>query len=492
MVAVGPLSWNSDITAVVGDVITARFGGAWDNYRWSGTWSRINPTFAADGASWLHDESPWSIRCPRYANGRIVLVDENEYDPHQRATRSPGDWPILEMDHPDASGQVEGIVDEFDPSRVVYANALGDGVDIVAGLWYGEGTRYPRPEHLVRVRALPPGDSDIVIYERIYTPLSIPGWNGSLREIGSTGAVLLTPNGDAGIVMLPAFAWYRADAGQGELVRIPISVTAERMAGYTRIAKTIPRWFVAAAIAAGTWVTADETTTTFYSNANPETVSVDGYVYRNGTNLTWSGIRDGAGTTANDSIAFSAGCGLDSGSSTDGWNLNLRGIYLFDTSSIGAANAVSAATFGITGNAKSNTFGTSPEMAVVASNPASNTALVAADYGTLGTTEFAPRVAYSSWSGGGGLASWAFNSTGLAAVSVSGITKIGTRSGWDLDNSPPAWLASKTMRMTGSFADIGTSAKPYLSVTYAPAVSSTTDGRSYPRGVGRGIMRGCA
>lgn len=462
-----PIGWNATLLADDGEQKTASFSGAWENYLWGSSWSRINPVFLPDGNSWLHDESPWSIRCPQFSDGRIVLVNEQAYDPHQRAVLSPGDWPILEMDHPDALGSVAGEIDESNPGRVIYRNALGTGCDIFAGLWYRNGTRYPRAEHLICIRSLPENGGDAIIRERIYTPLAIPRWNGSPVNIGPTGATLLTANGDAGIVMLPATAWYYDQ--QGQLVTLSISVVVERQSGHTLVTKTIPRWFIEAALAAGAYVLADETTTTFYSNAHPETVSVDGTVTRSGTNLTWSDIRTGAGTAAADSSAFGAGVWLDAGTTSSGWALMRRSIFLFDTSSIGPTNTVSAATFGIYGSARTNTYAETPSMAVVSSNPASNTALVSADYGTFGSTDYAPRVSFSGWSGGGGLSTWAFNSTGIAAVSTTSLTKIGTRVNWDVDDSPPTWGSSKLLRMTGNFAEIGDATKAYLSVTYAAA-----------------------
>lgn len=471
-----PFSWNATTIADDGVQKTVSFSGGWDNYFWDGQWARINPVFQADGSSWLHDESPWSIHCPQFANKRITLVNEQKYDPHQRSVLNPGSWPELQMDHPDASSFVAGEIDENNPGRIIYRNALGDGCDIFAGLWYRNGTRYPRAEHLICIRTLPSGGGEYVsIRERIYTALRIVGaggslWDGSPIDIGPTGAILLTTNGDAGIVMRPAVAWYYTAAG--ELVTLSISVIAERMAGYTLITKKIPRWFIEAALAEGAYVLADETTTTFYSNANPETVSVDGTVTRSGTNLTWSDIRTGSGTASADSGAFGAGVWLDTGTTTDGWALMRRSIFLFDTSAIGSTNAVSAATFGIYGSARTNTYAETPTLGVVSSNPASNTALANSDYGSFGTTDYATRVSYSGWSGGGGLSTWSFNATGIAAVSTTGLTKLGTRVNWDIDNSPPTWGSSKLLRMTGNFAEIGDSTKAYLSVTYAAATGN--------------------
>lgn len=481
-----PHDWNAMLLAENGDERTVSFGGAWENYRWSGAWNRIRAQFVSDGAGWRHDQSPWSIVAPSDATKRITLVDENAYDPHLRAERHLGDWPTIELDHPDAS-PVEGIIDEAYPGQVRYPNAFGDGVGMRVGIWMA---RYPYAEHVIYTDRMPQGGAEYLdIVERVLTPLHMPGWDGSAIDIGATGAALLTANLDGGIRMKPAVAWYRG--ADGALVTTPISVIAERMSGYTRLTKRMPAWFIAQGLAAGALrIEMDETTTTYYSDANPETTSVDGTVTRSGSNLTWSDIRTGSGTASADSGAFGAGCWLDTGTTTDGWALMRRSIFLFDTSGITSANAVSAATFGIYGSARTNTYATSPDMGIVSSSPASNTALASSDYGSLGTTDYAPRVTYASWSGGGGLSTWSFNATGKAAVNVSGITKLGARLSWDIDDAPPTWGSSKLLRMTGNFAEIGDSTKAYLTVTYSPAPTfrAALSGGRRRRVIGGGII----
>lgn len=481
MVAVGPKTWNATITAVDGDAVTLDVRSKWVNYHdGGGIWLPIDPSFTdISGGGFEHTTSPWSVSCPRYATGRISVYNDQDYNPHTGSTLSLTTTPALELDHPDAS-PVEGIIDPERPWRVVYPNALGDKVDLAAGLWQG---RYTRAEHLVIIRGLPAGDMDAVITERIYTPLRIPGWSGSAADVGATGAALLAAGDpDLGIRMRPAVAWYYDQSGQ--LVTCPISVVVERRlnAGYVLLTKTIPRWFIADALAAGAYVIADETTTTFYPNANVETTSVDGSALRN-ANETFPTIRAEAGMASQDSDT-AASCFLSCSATTSQYQILQRLFFLFDTSAIGSGNTVTAATLSLYALTKSSGNGVI-EAAIVSSLPASNTAIVAADYSTLGTTDFAPRLT-STAATTSAYNDFVLNSSGLAAISTTSITKLGCRPGVDVDAGTPPWTSNAFSRIEFSLADTtGTTRDPKFVVTYtAGGGGGGTSGNLLLLGVG--------
>ena len=140
MVAVGPHSWNATIIAVDGDEITTRFGVGETNYRWSGAWHEIRNEFREDGVGWINDESKWSIYCPRYADERTTLVNENAWDVANNCEITPDGNAIIEFDSPYAS-HVEGEIDPLRPGRILYRNAYGIGVHKAVGKWHGRSVR---------------------------------------------------------------------------------------------------------------------------------------------------------------------------------------------------------------------------------------------------------------------------------------------------------------------------------------------------------------
>ena len=499
MVAVGPKTWNANVTAVEGDVVTAEFGAKWRNYHdGGGLWLPIDPSFTElPGGGFEHLTSPWSVSCPRYATGRISVYNDQDYNPHTGSTFTLTTTPALELDHPDAS-PVDGIIDPERPWRIVYPNALGENCDLAAGLWQG---RYTRAEHLVIIRGLPTGDTDAVITERIYTPLRIPEWTGAATDVGPTGAALLAAGDpDLGIRMRPAVAWYYDQSGQ--MITCPVSVVVERRlnAGYVLLTKTIPRWFIADALAAGAYVIADETTTTYYPDADAETNSCDGTVTRTGTNVTYSTLTNSAtGSSSNDTSTTLTCCDLQSGNTPSRYNSMTRGILGFSVSLSGAT--VSSAAVGVTGTVKSNTFpGMTPGVTLVSCSPASNTGLTANDFGTfvkaLKSDTVFNYTASPVWSGSA-VNEFPLNAAAIAALNLTGVNFFGLMDAGDYSSSPPGtWSTIKQFTLSAASAETtGTGPDPYLSITYTAGGGgggTTTDGRRFPRGTGRGIMRGAA
>ena len=209
--------------------------------------------------------------------------------------------------------------------------------------------------------------------------------------------------------------------------------------------------------------------TTFNPNANPETTSVDGGAERSGVSEAFGTLRGGAGVSAQDSSGGGGGFPrLTATATTDLWAFLSRAIYLFDTSALGAGASISAAIFSI--YIDSGAAGLSQSLNVTSSNPASNTALVAGDYAiaNFGSTDFSTDMTVAdAVSPLNVYEDWALNATGIAAISLTGITKFAHRLTADIDNSAPTWGAGADVFITPQFAD-GTN-KPKLTVTYTPA-----------------------
>ncbi len=118
---------------------------------------------------------------------------------------------------------------------------------------------------------------------------------------------------------------------------------------------------------------------TFYPDANPESSSVDGYTFNNGTSQTWSNIRTVAGGYAYPSATYGEVVEFCSSATTNQWSWLTRAIYLFDTSALPDDATITDATLSIYGYAKQDPVGRSLDVNTYASNPASNTDLVPAD-----------------------------------------------------------------------------------------------------------------
>lgn len=212
-------------------------------------------------------------------------------------------------------------------------------------------------------------------------------------------------------------------------------------------------------------------TLTAYPDPNPETTTVDGYAGRyEASGESFATIRAGAGNEFDDTNTNNVAARLYSDTTTDLFEEMTRGIYLFDTASIDDAATISAAVFSLRGTGKANGNG-SPALHVVASTPASNTALVNADYGQLGSTDFGS-VAYAGYS----ISAYndiTLNSDGRANISKTGVSKFGTRTSWDLNNSfTGAWVSGADSNFQAYFADeTGTTRDPKLVVTYSTSVA---------------------
>jgi hypothetical protein len=183
---------------------------------------------------------------------------------------------------------------------------------------------------------------------------------------------------------------------------------------------------------------------TFYPDAHPESTSVNGIAYQwTTTGDTWANIRNGAGNGHYDEDTNRNFISAYSYTTSNVWQLIVRGIFLFDTSSLPDGANISAATLSLYGSAKSDPANWDIGAKVYSSNPASNTDIVNADYATLGTTAFCNTgILVDSWSTAG-YNDFALNASGIAAISKTGISKFGMREYvYDVPNSPPTWTSS--------------------------------------------------
>jgi hypothetical protein len=217
---------------------------------------------------------------------------------------------------------------------------------------------------------------------------------------------------------------------------------------------------------------------TFYPDANPETSSVDGYAYTGPAGeSSWSTLVARAGNAAVDSVAVIYAVYIMSEATSPQWRYLYRSIFLFDTSSLPDDAVISAATLSLYGKAKYDNLGISPNINVYLPNPASNTALVAADFNVAnwGSTPLCDSpIPYAGWNLAG-YNNFALNAAGLAAINKTGISKFGTRNvNYDVAGSTPAWSSFKDSSLETYGAEQGSGYKPKLVVTYEEITDKTS------------------
>lgn len=229
-------------------------------------------------------------------------------------------------------------------------------------------------------------------------------------------------------------------------------------------------------------------TSTFYPDASAETSSVDGYAVRSGVDQTWANIRVADGITADDEAVAIQLHSMRSSTTNNQWSRISRGIILFDVSALPATAVISAVTLSLYGQGKRDELSIAHDINVFASTPATNTAVVAADLTTVGTTAFSTAITYANWL----IASpfwndFILNATGIAFVQTAadgdGIVKLGTRNvNYDLNAQAPAWSSNLISDLACYAAEQGNGYKPKLIVTYIALFQTVGSGAITPTG----------
>ncbi len=215
-------------------------------------------------------------------------------------------------------------------------------------------------------------------------------------------------------------------------------------------------------------------TLTAYPDADTESATVDGYIGFQGLDpddrINWSTATTDNGD--NVTITRDAHALLNSTwfQRSGTWEDVLRSFMLFDTSGIGS-NVVTDAVYSFTSNQATDTA-SELTFNIVASTPASNTALVAADYDNVGTTSFGTIESDAVTHDSATYNAITFNSSGEEHVSTSGITKLAMR--WEADraNAEPSSGTNGAGCTQLSADTTGTSKDPKLVVTHIAAAAA--------------------
>ena len=207
-------------------------------------------------------------------------------------------------------------------------------------------------------------------------------------------------------------------------------------------------------------------TTTVYSAAG------DGII-RNAAVDTWANVIGAATGTVVDSTTATQVMVQAAGTSTYGDSKFYcdRQFFAFDTSSLPDDAIVTDVKLGVYITTVDATSA-GGSVNVFEGTQASTTTLATSDFDAVGSTAWATAINFTSLSAGA-YNEWTFNSTGRAAVSLTGSTKVCLRSSLDSGNSAPTganWSA-----FSGRNSEYAsTTSDPYLTITYSlPDVTVT-------------------
>lgn len=225
-------------------------------------------------------------------------------------------------------------------------------------------------------------------------------------------------------------------------------------------------------------------TLTVYPDAHVESTSVDGCLNdydASPGNRTWAELIATPGVTAFDEVDDYPIVNITASTTTDKWRTLYRGIFLFDTSALPDDCHITSATLSLYGEGKADTGSFAPDVNIYASAPATDTALVAGDFDSLGSIAFCDTpITYANWEDGtpGTANEFVLNAAGRAAISKTGITKLGARNAsYDVAAVSPTWVSGATTSISCWFADKGATYRPKLVIEYATAayVGVTTE-----------------
>jgi len=166
--------------------------------------------------------------------------------------------------------------------------------------------------------------------------------------------------------------------------------------------------------------------------------------------------------------------GAVSGTASDLFAQLFHSYLLFDTSSLGSSVVISSSVFSGYYIYKLNDLG-SPDLHLAASNPASNTGLVVADFPNVSRTSFGS-ITYANFTASQ-YNNITLNASGISNISKTGISKFSLQLSWDLNNSfGGTWIASSWATMNINSAETaGTSQDPKLVVTYTVVIPPKQD-----------------
>ena len=472
-----PHFWNTQVINRVDGKTTFDIRGKWLNWMSSGGWRKIVADVKSDRTI---TELPYDVRFPLTAQGECDILANGRFSMKRHIDEKNGDnsEPDFDMQvQALAESNVTGHQDPDHPERWVYPGAW-PGTTLRYGIWWGRSPRIEKVLEIdptqvngnLRYKFLVKMGADNQYFTGPKTGARRPLWTGNLRAVPTNtqaeGIFIAKGNSEhRGVTLKAAVAWYFE---AGVEVRVPITLRSRETApGVVEITKLIPASVVLAARQAGSMLWTDAT---FYPDPSPETNTADGNCQRVSANSLWYILRNSPGTFGQDNLASYGQWMTDSGTTSGRWDRINRTGFSFDTSSL--SGEVESASFEqFNDGFSTNQLGF--DHTIYWFNPASNTAVVAADFtlGRFGTTAWSDDQYTVTEIASGNSQAWAFNATGLLGIE-DGITSLAIRSVKDNSLVSPPWSSNKRDSYTPYFAEqSGTANDPKLEVTTAAAIA---------------------
>jgi hypothetical protein len=224
------------------------------------------------------------------------------------------------------------------------------------------------------------------------------------------------------------------------------------------------------------------TVSTFYPDAGTGGTTVDGIAMRNGDE-TWATKRTSAGTHAFDTANPQNVLFSDSATTNQFQELR-RFLLTLPTTTIGTDD-ISATVLSLYGQSQANNLGCSPapDIDIYTATPASDNAIVAADYLAVGSvSQTGSPIAYASWNTAA-YNDFTFNATGRGNVNKTTISRFSARNAnYDVSGTTPPYVGGGggSQSYLGFYTadQAGTTNDPKLVVTHAAAASGPANLKS--------------
>jgi len=193
------------------------------------------------------------------------------------------------------------------------------------------------------------------------------------------------------------------------------------------------------------------------------TDATDGYVYVEGTNQTYTDLRNDVGMfNSVDVSGITAYARVSSDLETNTYNQNFRGIIIFDGSSLPDDAIITSAQVGLSGNASNITLG---DLGIGITKFNIDAAISADDYDNFEYSRFANDAAISTLPES--YNNWTLNSLGLSNISKTSTFGFGVLTSADIDLVDPTWASNTYSYFKFSTAE-GVIRPPYIEITYTP------------------------
>jgi hypothetical protein len=456
-------TYNSNHIRQKDGSIKASFAAGWINYvEANGQWKPINTHFVDAGERFEVSQAPFIMRAPKLSTDTAEFISNNRYDIFTDSIIIEDDFSMLikAIDIAEVRGEIEiGNLGFGQTNYVIYRNAYPNlDADLI---YYVQHGCVPCLRKLVRFNSKP--ESDIALkFELSFQENTCIKDHGEIWDkkstLSSKGAVSFRReegNSMRGIGLYDLYLWDKWDNRQ--------KIDAELSPldnNKILLTKHIPlTYFDNVSFPCYT-----DASASFNPDANPETSSVDGYMTREVDNQSWTSIRSGAGTAANDS-STTLYMIIEAGKNNDEFGLMRRIKLVFDTSSIGAGYYIDSADLKYTPSIiLSNAFSSS--IAITSATTVSDTSLSASDYNiaSFGSTRLASDVLVSSMTAGVEVSA-ALNAAGISNIDLEGKSRFALRLDHDVDDVQPAWSSNASTDLRFYSSDNGAD-EPQLDITY--------------------------